>query len=116
MTSGKGSAVGEVPAAYGYFRLVGSNEEAMQAERAMRAYATSQGMDLAGVYRDHYPFFRLDELVGLLRHQGIGHLVVPSSAHVSAHPILWQGFSVAVREGAGVEIHEAGYPAATAAE
>ncbi|MFK0168359.1 hypothetical protein ACIQU5_06125 [Streptomyces sp. NPDC090306] len=106
MRSAHGTKTSEVRAAYGYFRLVDSDEEAMQVEENLHSYATSQGLDLVGVYRDRYPHFRLDELVELLRDRRISHLVVPSSTHVSAHPILWQGFSAAVREGGGAEIHE----------
>lgn len=80
------------PLIYGYVRGAPEtrDEETRQAERELRQFAEVEGFCLNTIFHDcdNGSYAAWNELTEELERAGAHHVIVPSLAHLSRHPIL----------------------------
>lgn len=94
--------------AYGYLRVMNvPADEIDELEKQLDEYATAHNLVLLDIRKDRHRLLRLGELGAWLIEMQVQHLIVPSAAHITEHPIAWMLFCEAVYLDARAELHEA---------
>ncbi|MEV5532225.1 hypothetical protein [Streptomyces prunicolor] len=98
----------EIELAYGYLRVMDVPVDEVEVlEKQLDEYAKANNLVLLDVRKDQNRLLRLGELGAWLIEKQVQHLIVPSAAHITEHPIAWMLFCEAVYLDARAELHEA---------
>lgn len=96
--------------AYGYMRvLCETDDEIVRGmEKSLRGFAEFAGMTLASIFYDYQSgsYSGFEEMVQELERTDTHHVVVPSTGHISASPIICNHLLARLALEAEAEVHE----------
>lgn len=100
------------PLIYGYVRLHGGEPDAdvRQMELDLKDYAETEGYCFATIFRDDDSgtCAAFDELIAELKRAEARHVVVPSLAHLSSHPVLLNQMIQRLEQEADAQVFDLG--------
>lgn len=96
------------PLIYGYLRVTDAEPDELvyRTERDMRSIADEEGFCLATIFHEHAPggCAAFAELAEELRRADAYHVVVPSLAHLSSHPLVCEQMLTHLERHAGAQV------------